>query len=79
MKAYGAIDVYIHIFLTSALFGVEWSASRPGHFTHGERASGTHWIAGWVDPRAALDDVEKRKFLPLPELELRPLSRPARS
>jgi hypothetical protein len=32
-----------------------------------------------VDPRAGLDDVEKRKFLPLPELELRPLARPARS
>jgi hypothetical protein len=31
-----------------------------------------------VDPRAGLDDVEKRKFLILPELELRPLGRPAR-
>jgi hypothetical protein len=30
-----------------------------------------------VDPRASLDDVEKRKFLNLPGLELRPLSRPA--
>jgi hypothetical protein len=32
-----------------------------------------------VDPRAGLDDVEKRKFLTLPGLEPRPLSRPARS
>jgi hypothetical protein len=32
-----------------------------------------------VDPRADLDDFEKRKFLTLPGLELRPLSRPARS
>jgi hypothetical protein len=32
-----------------------------------------------VDPRAGLDDVEKRKFLTLPALELRPLGRPARS
>jgi hypothetical protein len=32
-----------------------------------------------VGPRAGLADVEKRKFLTLPELELRPLSRPARS
>jgi hypothetical protein len=39
---------------------------------------GTHWIAGWMDPRAGLDDVEKRKFLPLQELQLRPLGRPAR-
>jgi hypothetical protein len=30
-----------------------------------------------VDPRVGLDDVEKRKFLTLPELEIRPLSRPA--
>jgi hypothetical protein len=29
MKAYGGVDVYIHIFLTSALTGNEWSASRP--------------------------------------------------
>jgi hypothetical protein len=33
MKAYGGIDVYIHIFLTSALAGGEWSVSRPGRFT----------------------------------------------
>jgi hypothetical protein len=32
-----------------------------------------------VDHRAGLDDVEKRKFLNLPGLELRPLGRPARS
>jgi hypothetical protein len=31
-----------------------------------------------VGPRTGLDDTEKRKFLPLPGLELRPLGRPAR-
>jgi hypothetical protein len=41
----------------------------------GERAPGTHWIGGWVGPRAGLDDVEKRKFLTLPRLEIRPLGR----
>jgi hypothetical protein len=30
MKAYGGVDVWIHVFLTSALIGGEWSASRPG-------------------------------------------------
>jgi hypothetical protein len=79
MKAYGGEDVWIHIFLTSTLAGGEWSASRPGRFTPGERAPGTHWIGGWVDPRAGLEDVEERKFLTLPGLELRPLGRPARS
>jgi hypothetical protein len=34
---------------------------------------------GWVGPRAGLDDVEERKFLILPGLELRPLARPTRS
>jgi hypothetical protein len=37
-----------------------------------ERAPNVHSIGGWVDPRAGLDDVEKRKFLNLPGLELRP-------
>jgi hypothetical protein len=79
MKAYGGVDVYIHVFLTSVLVSDEWSASRPGRFTRGERDPGTHWRWDWVDPRACLDDVEKRKFLTLPGLEIRPLGCPARS
>jgi hypothetical protein len=74
MKVYGGVDLQIHIFLTTAFVGGEWSASRPGRFTHG-----THWIEGWVSPRTGLDDVEKRRFLTLPELELGSLGRPARS
>jgi hypothetical protein len=35
MKAYGGADVEIHIFLTSALVGDEWSASRTCCFTPG--------------------------------------------
>jgi hypothetical protein len=77
MKAYVRVDVYIHILLTSALVGGEWSTSRPGRFTPGERAPGTHWIGGWVDLIAGLNDLEKRQFLTLPGLELRPLGRPA--
>jgi hypothetical protein len=79
MKSYGGVYVEIHIFLTSALTGGEWLASCPGRFTARERAPGTDWIEGSVDPRAVLDDVEKRKILTLQELELRPLGRPARS
>jgi hypothetical protein len=59
MKAYGGMDVQIHIFLTSALDGGEWSATRLYRFTPGKRAPGTHWIGGWVGSRAGLDDVEK--------------------
>jgi hypothetical protein len=57
--------------LTSALDGGEWSASRPGHFTSRERAPGTHWIGGWVGPRAVLDSVVKRK-IPSPRRESNP-------
>jgi hypothetical protein len=65
--------------LNPALAGGEWLSSRPGRFTPHERASGTHWIGGCVDPRAGLHDVEKRKSLTLPGLELQPPCRPAGS
>jgi hypothetical protein len=32
MKTYGGVYVYIHVFLTSALVGGEWSASHPYRF-----------------------------------------------
>jgi hypothetical protein len=36
---------------------------------------GTHWIGGWVDPRAGLDAVEKKKFpVPATSLTLKPQS-----
>jgi hypothetical protein len=38
MKAYGGVDVYIHVYLTLALAGGEWLASRPGRFIPGKRA-----------------------------------------
>jgi hypothetical protein len=66
-------------FLTSALVLGEWLAYRPCRFNPGERVPGTNWIGCWLDPRAGLDDVEKRKFLTLPGLELRLLGRPARN
>ena len=75
MKTYGGVNKYIHIFLTSALDAGKWSASLPCCFTSGDRAPGTHWIGGWVDPRAGLDNVEKIKFLTLPGPELRPSGR----
>jgi hypothetical protein len=74
MKTYRGVDVQIHVFLTSALAGGKWSASRPSLFN-----PGIHWIGGWVGPRAGLDDVEKRKSFTLPGLELQPFGRPARS
>jgi hypothetical protein len=61
------------------LAGGELSASRSGRFTPWERTPGTNCIEDWVHPRADLVDVEKRKFLTLPGLKLRPFGRPARS
>jgi hypothetical protein len=52
MNAHRAADVQIHIFLSSALVGGEWSASCPVRFTPEERASDAHWIGGWVDPQS---------------------------
>jgi hypothetical protein len=77
MRAHGGVDVYINVFLTSALVGGEWSSSRPGRFTPGERAPCIHSIESWVGPRAGLEDVKKEKFLILQRFELRPFDRPA--
>jgi hypothetical protein len=48
--------------LTSALDGGDWSASLPDSLTPRARTLGTHWIGGWVGPRAGLDTVSKRKI-----------------
>jgi hypothetical protein len=77
MKTYAAVVVEIYVFVTSALVGVEWSASRTGRFTPGEKAPGTQWTGGWVGPRAGLGLAKKRKFLILPGHERRPFGRPA--
>jgi hypothetical protein len=64
--------------LTSALVADEWSASCAGRFTPEERALHNHWIGDRVGPRTSLDDVERRKILPLPGIELRPLGHPGK-
>jgi hypothetical protein len=56
--------------LTSALGGGDGSA-RPSRFIPKERTPGTHWIGGWVGPRAILNAVVKRK-IPSPHRESNP-------
>jgi hypothetical protein len=69
----------MHVFLTSALDGGEWSASHPGHFTAEVRAPGTRCIKVWVGLRAGLDAMAKRKKpYHCPRRELNP-RRPARN
>jgi hypothetical protein len=61
MKTYEGGKVYLHEFLTSTLERSEWSASRPGPFTLGRRATGALWIGVWAGPRGDLNAVTKRK------------------
>jgi hypothetical protein len=58
---------------------VEWSASRPDHFTHGEIAFVTHWRGGNVGPKAGLDSVPRNELnpgRPAPSPSLYQLSHP---
>jgi hypothetical protein len=48
-------------FLTWALRGDEWSASRSGRFIPGVEPSDTYLVGDWVDRRVGLDAVTKRK------------------
>jgi hypothetical protein len=49
-----------------------WSASRPGRFTPRERDSGTHWIGGFVGPRAVLDTAVVKRKITSPRRESNP-------
>jgi hypothetical protein len=58
MKTHEGVHVHIHAFLTLALVGDEWPASRLCRFTPEKRVSSTHWIVGWEDRRTCIDDME---------------------
>jgi hypothetical protein len=75
MKAYGGVCINPSFFD----LGTSWRWVVIFMSTSWEISPGTHWIGAWVGPRTALDDMEERKNLPLPGLELPPLGFPARS
>jgi hypothetical protein len=60
------VEVYLHLFLTSALGWGDWATSRPGRFTPGEEDLSTHWKeAGWAsEPVWTL--CRRGKLFPLP-------------
>jgi hypothetical protein len=74
MKACGVIGC-----IDPHFFYLGTSCRRVVSFTPRETCPGTHSVGRWVNHRAGLDDVEKRKFLTVPGLELRPLGPPTRS
>jgi hypothetical protein len=42
--------------------GGKWLASRFARYAPGESVHGKHFIAGWVDTRASLEELEKGKI-----------------
>jgi hypothetical protein len=52
-------------FLASALDGVSGQRHAPAVLYPWERIHGTHWMRGWVGPRAGLDAEARRKTLDL--------------
>jgi hypothetical protein len=71
--------MYRSTFSISTLDGGEWLPSHPSRFIPRERTFCIHRIGGGMGLRAGLGDMKEWTFLTLPGLELRPLSRPARS
>jgi hypothetical protein len=76
--------IHIGAWMYKSMYFLPWhylevvSASYPGCFASGEGTPDTDYIGGWVDSRAGLDRVERRKIVPLRWLKLRPLDRSAR-
>jgi hypothetical protein len=70
------VEVWIHVFLASALFGNEWSASRPADYNRGKSPMHPLEKRCLGRPRTGPDDVEKRETLLLLGLEFRNLGHP---
>jgi hypothetical protein len=64
MEVYGRKEVQLLLILN---LGTRWgwvvSVTPWPRFTPGKRTPGTHWIEGWVGPRAGLDAGVRRKIL----------------
>jgi len=61
MKAYGALGVPPHLFLTSTTAGDEWWALQTDQLT-----PSTHLAGGWTAPRSSLDTREEKNLLSKP-------------
>jgi hypothetical protein len=63
MKAYWGSGCIV-AFLTSEVYGDEWSDSRPGRFTPRKRAPSTHSIGDWGVPEPFWTRWCREKFPP---------------
>jgi hypothetical protein len=78
MNTYGGVEVKLQAFLTSALDGGEWLASRPGRFDPGEMVRGTHWIGGWGGPQSRSESSgEVKSTFPAPTRNRSPVVQPS--
>jgi hypothetical protein len=77
MKAYGEVDVYIHVFLTSVLVVGEWSTSRSNRLYAWGKSRLCPLGRRLGGPGTDLDEV--KNILTLLGLELPPLGRLVRS
>jgi hypothetical protein len=70
MKTYGHGDINPRILDIIIIWSgqLDASAALPPR-----KATSIHWIDGWVGLRTGVDNVERRKILLLPGLELQPL------
>jgi hypothetical protein len=78
--AWGERKYSYYSFLTLALDGSEWLASRSGSALPWERTPGTRFTGCWVGPRACLDTevLEEKSFAPAGDRTRSP-GRPVRS
>jgi len=61
-KTYGGEDVWLYAFLTSSL-GRGGNRQAPAALPIAKEPPRSHWIGGWVGPRAVLDAVVKSKYM----------------
>jgi len=63
MKAYRGREVYLHSFSALALDGGQYSTTRPGHFTSGERAHDALRIGRLMELGTGVNALENIKSL----------------
>jgi hypothetical protein len=69
LSCHGEVEAQLRAFFAFELDTTHSSDSRPGRFNSGKRAPTTHWIGGWVGPKAGQDTAEEKNLPYLPGIE----------